>query len=237
MNAPRDWPLLTNPTTEAPHPTPAPALRWSPTLPPLGPFLETVTGTGSTLALALLLFSPGRITDSHTLLRTQAFPHVALSPLADDASETGRLPRPVPPLMRLRELTGLTVKQLAEVFGVTRAAAHEWLNGTQPRGERQAHLLEALQFIETAAEQLQGQQELSQWLQTPVAAGAQTPLQLMGERRWRALRGLLVSARTSASFARVPEPLPMPVSSLSPEALREARERLSPSPALEDSED
>ncbi len=237
MNALRDWPLLTNPTTEAPHPTPAPALRWSPTLPPLGPFLETVTGTGSTLVLALCLFSPGRVTDSHTLLRTQASPHVVLSPLADSAPEAVRSPQPVPPLKRLRELTGLTVQQLADVFGVTRAAASAWLNGTQPRGERQAHLLEALQFIETAAEQLQGQQELSQWLQTPVAPGAQTPLQLMGERRWRALRGLLVSARTPASFARVPEPLPLPVASLSPEALREARERLSPSPALEDSED
>jgi len=226
MNAPRDWSLPTLSTTEAPHPPLAPTLRWSPTLPPLGLFLETVTGTGSTLVLALCLFSPGRITDSHTLLRTQASP-----------TEAARLPQPVPPLTRLRELTGLTVQQLADVFGVTRAAAYEWLNGTQPRGERQAHLLEALQFIETAAEQLRGSQELSQWLQTPVAPGAETPLQLMGERRWRALRGLLVRARTPASFARVPEPLPMPVASLSPEALREARERLSPSPALEDSED
>jgi len=237
MNALRDWPLPTLSTTEAPHPTPALTLPWSTTLPALGPFLETVTGTGSTLVLALCLFSPGRITESHTILRTQGASHAALSPLADDASETAPLTRPVPPLMRLRELTGLTVKQLAEVFGVMEDAAYEWLNGTQPRGERQAHLLEALQFIETAAEQLRGSQELSQWLQTPVAPGAQTPLQLMGERRWRALRGLLVRMRTPASFARVPEPLPMPVASLSPEALREARERLSPSPALEDSED
>ncbi len=234
MNALRDWSL---PKTEAPHSTSAPALRWSTTLPALGPFLETVTGTGNTLAIMLCLFSPGRITDSHTLLRMQASPHVVLSPLPDEVSEAARLPQPVPPLTRLRELTGLTVQQLADVFDVTRATAYEWLNGTLPRGERQAHLLEALQFIETAAEQFRASQELSQWLQTPVAPGAETPLQLMGERRWRALRGLLVRMRTPASFARVPEPLPMPVASLSPEALREARERLSPSPALEDSED
>jgi hypothetical protein len=144
--------------------------------------------------------------------------------------------RPEHPAERLRALTDLTVQQLADVFDIKRGAFHGWLNGTSPRGERESHLLETLKFIETAATQFQDTQALKQWLLTPVAPGAETPLQLMKQRRWRALQGLLVRARTPSSLP-TPPPLSGTVRQLSPEALRQEAERLSPPPAREDLEE
>ncbi len=145
--------------------------------------------------------------------------------------------RPDHPAERLRALTDLNVQQLADVFDITRGAFYGWLNGTSPRGERESHLLEALKFVETAARQLKDTQTLKQWLLTPVAPGAETPLHLMKQRRWRALQGLLVRARTPSSFLPTPQPLSGTVRQLSPDALRLEAERLSPPPAREDLEE
>lgn len=217
--------------TEAPRPRYLPRPSHTATWPFEG-LLEAVTSSTpqSTWALALMLFSPEAMTDAQTVrfrpvVVQMCPPPAALAPAAPRQSE----------LERLRELTGLSMEQLAELFGVTRGSLYKWREGAAPRGERQAHLQEVLQFAEAAAEQFQGSAALNAWLQRPVSAGERTPLQLMAERRWRVLRGLLVQARGSP-VRHVPEPFPGPLRPRSAEELREAAERLSPRSALEDLE-
>jgi transcriptional regulator with XRE-family HTH domain len=216
--------------TEAPQPRYLPRPSRTATWPFEG-LLEAMTSSTpqGTWVLALMLFSPEAMTDAQTV-RFQPVVQVRPVPLA--------LVPPIPrqnELERLRELTGLSMEQLAELFDVSRGALYKWREGAVPRGERQAHLQEALQFAEAAAEQFQGTAALNAWLQRPISAGERTPLQLMAERRWRVLRGLLVQARGSP-LRHVPKPFPGPLPQRSAEELREAAERLSPRSALEDLE-
>jgi transcriptional regulator with XRE-family HTH domain len=141
-------------------------------------------------------------------------------------------PASTPAIERLRELTGLGMEQLATLFDVSRGAVYKWREGSLPRGERQAHLQEALTFAEAAFERFRDARELNAWLHKPVAPGEQTPLQLMSERRWRALRGLLLQTRSP--LGPPPERFPGPLPTLSPQQSREVTERLSPRSALED---
>lgn len=234
---------LLPPLTEAPRPETPPS-GWLPSS-TLGTLLETITGTGMSQAATLFAF---------TLTMTGV-------PFIREASEVSESPRPVvelpvldptaaetpvsharhasgqlSPMTELRERTGLNVVQLAELFAVTRATIYAWERGALPRGERESHVLEALAFVRNAAEQFPDTRALKQWLMTPVAAGTDTPLKLMAQRRWRPLRGFLVQARTSSSQLGRPEPLRGGARPLEPGELRRATRSLSPPPAHEDEE-
>jgi DNA-binding transcriptional regulator YiaG len=138
------------------------------------------------------------------------------------------------PLAELRERTNLSVVQLAQLFNVTRATIYSWERGTPPRGERETHVLEALAFVRNASAQFPDTQILKQWLMTPVAPGLDTPLNLMAQRRWRPLRGILLQARTPTAVLHATEPLRSAAQPIERAEFRRVVRNLSPPPALED---
>ena len=239
MSVPNEYGLP--PLTEAPR------LETSTTLPSTvtwGPLLESITGTGRSRLATLRAFTILAVTGVTAVQQVSDSSEPASAggepPAWVSALSVGPVPRvhrsaqEPSPVAELRALTGLSVAQLAQVFDVTRATVYAWERGTLPRGEREAHLLEALSFARSASRQFPEARALKQWLMTPV--GPETPLQLMAQRRWRPLRGLLAQARASASTLRTPQPLQGRARALEHAELRQALRNLSPPPAHEDLE-
>ncbi len=241
MPALDEWSPL--PMTEVPQTKPAP---YRAPLAFVEDFLNAVTGTGKSQAVTLCAFTMAMtgaplINEGWNALEVPALVH-RQGPVESGPTEHSEAPARSEgaehsALSELRERTSLNVTQLAELFGVARATIYSWQGDTSPRGDRENHLLEALAFVRSASEQFPVPSALKQWLMTPVAADAETPLQLMAQRRWRPLRGLLVRARTPSTFLNRPEPLSGHVQPLSAEQLRRAAAQLSPPSAREDLEE
>lgn len=112
--------------------------------------------------------------------------------VVDEAPPPTLVVRPVDaPAQKLRTLTTLRVNGIAEMFKVSRATIHSWLNGTTPRGARRAQLLKAVQWLAQAREKFASAEQLTDWLLTPVSAGEPRPLDLISSNDWYALKGLL----------------------------------------------
>lgn len=224
--------------------TEAPRLETSTALPSTaawGPVLETITGIGRSRWATFCAFTTLAVTginvrhvadSSESSLVGDEPPALVSAPMVGPVPLVHRSAQELSPVAELRAMTGLNVVQLAQMFDVTRATVYAWERGTLPRGEREAHLLEALSFARSASRQFPEARALKQWLMTPV--GPETPLQLMAQRRWRPLRGLLAQARASASTLRTPQPLQGRTRALEHAELRQALRNLSPPPAHED---
>jgi transcriptional regulator with XRE-family HTH domain len=130
---------------------------------------------------------------------------------------------------RLRELSGLQIGKLADIFGVARPTYYNWLNGVRPRGEHRDHLLFALQLMEEAGRVLGEPRDVGAWLLSPSPASGRIPIELLKNRQFDLCRALLTrgSATRKALPARTKH-------RLTGQDLRDAMERYSPRPSLED---
>jgi transcriptional regulator with XRE-family HTH domain len=96
----------------------------------------------------------------------------------------------------LREISGLTIKRLAEIFTVSRTTYHEWISGSALRDAHREHLLEVLPLMEQAAQRLGSPHDTSTWLLTPVSPGGKKPVDYLTEREYALFRGFLLRVRT-----------------------------------------
>src|SRR3990172_7576619 len=130
---------------------------------------------------------------------------------------------------RLRELTGLQIGKLAEIFGVSRPTFYNWLKGTRPRGEHRDRLLFVLQVMEEAGRILGEQRWGGGLFIAPSATSARVPLELLKAGQYDLCRSLLTRSGTARKA--------LPVRTkrhLSGQDLRDAMQRHSPRAAIED---
>jgi hypothetical protein len=142
----------------------------------------------------------------------------------------------VTPAEELRSLTRLPPAMLADVFGVSRTTFYKWIEGATPRDERFQHLVDTLTHIKDARQRLPSTIDLASWLRTPISPGAKTPLDYLRERRFTVFRGLILRA-ASTSMGLTPVASSIPARALTREERAVERERLSPSPRIDDDED
>lgn len=129
-----------------------------------------------------------------------------------------------PEAQELRELTGLTADECADLCGVKRSTFYTWLSKAgAPRGRRRKRVLEILVQLRSAGAILGHGPTLSTWLRTPAAEDAETPLAYLSRHELRVFRGLVNQARPAHPFRFQG----------SPGARRLALERLSPTPRIE----
>ncbi len=69
----------------------------------------------------------------------------------------------------IREIFGLTMSEIAEIFGVTRQAAYAWLNGVEPKADVRTRILGLGQHVETLKQA--GIVKASQWTRLPQSDG------------------------------------------------------------------
>ena len=129
---------------------------------------------------------------------------------------------------RLREISGLKVERLAEIFGVSRTTYYKWLSGSPLHDIHREHLLEVLPLMEEVANRLGSPIATNNWLLTPVSPGGKKPIDYLAMRQYSIFRGFLLQVRTAREIFR-----PLPSSSrvhqeLSREEAEDARERLRP---------
>lgn len=134
--------------------------------------------------------------------------------------------------VRLGALTGLEKERLAALLGVSRTTLYAWLEGSRPRGGKRDHLLHVVAVMEDVARRFSGPREVAAWLLSPSEASGRTPFEVLKERRYDLCRAML--ARRRAARPALPRRAPRPAAGT---ALREAFERLSSTPSIEDYED
>jgi transcriptional regulator with XRE-family HTH domain len=137
---------------------------------------------------------------------------------------------------RLREISGLTIKRIAEVFGVSLTTYHKWISGSPLRDAHREHLLEVLPLIEQAAQRIGNPNATSTWLLTPVSPGGKKPVDYLAEREFALFRGFLLRVRTGQEMFRPLTPSNRIHKERSPEEIESALKRLRPR-AWSDDED
>jgi len=158
--------------------------------------------------------------------RVAEVPHLGIVDLKPKSTIT--------PANELRLISGLSPGLLARLFGVSRATFYNWMEGATPRDARFQHLVDVLSHMKDAQRRLPPTIDLAVWLRTPVSPGGRTPLDLLEQKRFATFRGLLVRARSAETAPPLPLPLPFPGKLLGREENRLARERISPTPRLDD---
>jgi len=138
---------------------------------------------------------------------------------------------------RLREVSGLTMERLAEIFSVSRMTYHKWLRGYLLNDAHREHLLEVLPLVEEAAKRLGSPQSVSNWLLTPVSPGGKKPVDYLQEKRYAMFRGFLLRARTGKEKFH-----PLPLSNRvhrerPPEEIEDALEQLRPRAWINEEDD
>ena len=66
--------------------------------------------------------------------------------------------------MCLQEISGLTLENLAQIFGVLPATYYKWISGSLLPDTHREHLLEILPLVEEATKRLGGPNATSAWL-------------------------------------------------------------------------
>lgn len=129
---------------------------------------------------------------------------------------------------RIRDLSGLDVTRLAELFHVSRPAFHGWLNGREARSKHIDHLLEVEGLLLEAVERFPEVSAFREWLLAPAIAGGVPPFEYLASRRVDTFRGFLLRTKPRTSFfagkveSKLDEFAPSKI------GMREARRRLSP---------
>lgn len=165
-----------------------------------------------------------RITYSPIRLPAKRFYHV----LSDETLSAKT------PAERLRAISGLEVEPLANIFKVSRATYHKWINGSAPNRKHREHLLEVLSHIEKATQRLGSQSATTNWLLTPISATGKKPIDYLTMRQYAIFRGFLLNARTGQEVIRPPNPSNRVYREFSKEDVESALERLRPRAWVED---
>jgi transcriptional regulator with XRE-family HTH domain len=138
---------------------------------------------------------------------------------------------------RLREISGLKVESLAEIFKVSRPTYHKWLAGSPPHDEHREHLLEVLALVEEANQRLGSPGATNTWLLTPVSGGGKKPIDYLSEREYSIFRGFLLRVRTGREVFRPLAPSNRVYRERSREEFEDALERLRPRAWIDDERD
>jgi transcriptional regulator with XRE-family HTH domain len=129
---------------------------------------------------------------------------------------------------RLREISGLTVEQLAEMFHISRPAFHEWLRGSSLTNKHREHLLEVLPLVEEALQRFGSPNATSTWLLTPVSPAGKKPIVYLSERQYTVFRGFLLRQPSGQQLFRPLTPSKRVYKERSREEVEDVRERLRP---------
>ena len=129
---------------------------------------------------------------------------------------------------RLREISGLKVERLAEIFGVTRTTYYKWLSGSLLHDVHREHLLEVLSLVEEAAQRLGSPGATNTWLLTPVSPGGKKPIDYLTAQQYNTFRGFLLRAQAGREVFRPLAPSRLVYRERSREDIEDARERLRP---------
>jgi len=129
---------------------------------------------------------------------------------------------------RLREISGLKVERLAEIFGVSRTTYYKWLAGFPLHDVHREHLLEVLSLVEEAAQRLGSPGATNTWLLTPVSPGGKKPIDYLTAQQYNTFRGFLLRVRTGQETFRPLTPSNRTYQKRSPEEVKDSLERLRP---------
>lgn len=129
---------------------------------------------------------------------------------------------------RLREISGLTVEQLADIFEVSRTTYHKWMDDSPLSERHKEHLLEVLPLVEEALQRLGSASAVNTWLLTPVSAGDKKPIEYLSSRQYNTFRGFLLHQGIDQKLLRPPIPLKYPYLERPREEVEDELERLNP---------
>ncbi len=129
---------------------------------------------------------------------------------------------------RLRDISGLTGRHLAKIFGVSRTTYSKWLSGSPLHDTHREHLLEILPLMEEATQRLGSSSATNTWLLTPVSPGGKKPIDYLAAREYNIFRGFLLSIRTGQEMFRPLAPSNRTYKERSPAEVKDALERLRP---------
>lgn len=129
---------------------------------------------------------------------------------------------------RLRELSGLTVEQLAEMFHISRPTFYEWLRGSSLTNKHREQLLEVLPLVEEASQRFGSPTATSTWLLTPVSPAGKKPIDYLSERQYTIFHGFLLRQPTGQQLFRPLIPSERVYQERSREDVEDVRERLRP---------
>src|SRR5579871_2155549 len=135
---------------------------------------------------------------------------------------------------RLREISGLTIEQVASIFGVSRVTFHKWMEGSQLSDRHREHLLEVLPLIEEALQRTGTPNALSSWLLTPVSAGGKKPLEYLSSRQYNTFRGFLIRFGADQTLLRPPLSLGIAYRERPREEVEDEMARLHPAISLDE---
>ena len=127
---------------------------------------------------------------------------------------------------RLREISGLTVELLADIFGVSRTTYHKWMDNSPLSERHREHLLEVLPLIEEALQRLGSTSPLNTWLLTPVSPGGKKPIEYLSSQQYNTFRGYLLRQGMDQNLLRPPIPLKYPYLERTREEVEDELERL-----------
>lgn len=135
---------------------------------------------------------------------------------------------------RLREISGLTVEQLADIFGVSRTTYHKWMDDSSLSERHKEHLLEVLPLVEEALQRLGSASAVNTWLLTPVSPGGKKPIEYLSSRQYNTFRGFLLRQGIDQKLLRPPMPLKYAYRERPREEIEDELERLNPSFILDE---
>jgi hypothetical protein len=161
-----------------------------------GTALVTVLGIGATFLPAPVVDEGTRVVDRldyrSTIEGTSLAPVRVEGPLVPFRTPTR--------MARIRALALLSLRDWAEVFGVSHAAIKQWADGDEPAREKLDRVLAALD--EASAHQ----PDLARWLTATLPGMQVRPLELLRDDRWRAFRGA-IRTRSAPAVALAPQEL------------------------------
>ena len=129
---------------------------------------------------------------------------------------------------RLREISGLTVEQLADIFGVSRTTYHKWMDDSPLSERHKEHFLEVLPLVEEALQRLGSASAVNTWLLTPVSFGGKKPIEYLSSRHYNTFRGFLLRQGVDQKLLRPPIPLKYTYRERPREEIEDELKRLNP---------
>lgn len=135
---------------------------------------------------------------------------------------------------RLREISGLTIEQVASIFGVSRVTFHKWMEGSQLSDRHREHLLEVLPLLEEALQRTGTPNTLGAWLLTPVAASGKKPVEYLSSRQYNTFRGFLIRYGADQTLLRPPVSLGITYRERPREEVEDEMARLHPAISLDE---
>jgi len=129
---------------------------------------------------------------------------------------------------RLREISGLKVECLAEIFGVSRTTYYRWLSGSLLHNVHREHLLEVLSLIDEVVGRLGSPGATNTWLLTPVSPGGKKPIEYLSTRQYNTFRGFLLRVCTGQEMFRPLTPSRLVYRERPREDIEDELERLRP---------